>query len=503
MAIATINDTLNPLMQNREETKSRAPQIYTLSQLMTVSGRDKDGNMQTGYYDQSFFYLSFDERINIFRSCVPVNAVVTSRMNTIAALDFDVISDKQQEDRLYERLKNLKAIYDEYQNATDTKYIVAKGVILKEIKDTLPDILPDLSNFMSCLMRWRKRCNDQNTDQGNWIKSWMMQPNNNDTYEEFTKKQIFDLMIHGCFAAYKEEQNRKIENVYLLPGGAVFPLRNKFANGANAYVQVYQGLTDARIYYDDEMAFANWIPTTARGYGFIPLECLINKLAETMFFDKLMADQADGTNFPEKMVIVTDQNAFGDLNKEFSTPIPEEEQKRVEEKLNTPRKGKIMTFTGNNVQVVDLSKENTMAIQIERQKDIREEVGLVFQATSMEMNLAGGDNTSGRSTAEIQKDLYYARGVLPMIKILEVFWNRNVLPFRFGSGWKVEYKSGKSEIDDIDVLQKKVLTGIYSINELREEEGIDQFKDDEYNKPMGSQKPDGTQQNPLNFQGME
>lgn len=504
-AIADIEQTLSPLNINIDANNRRGAMVYSLSQLMAITGTTKDGKRATVNYDQSIFYLSFEDRINIFRSCIPVHAVVANRMNTISAFDFEIISEKKTEDRIYERLKNLKNIYDEYKNTTEPKYLIVKGVIYKELTETLIDMLPDFSNFNTSLLRWRKRIKDMNVDKGDWIKSWMMQPNINDTYESFIKKAIFDLMIHGNFACYKECLNNKIENIYLLPGGSVFPVKNKYAGGANSYVQVMQGFTDPKIYFDDELSYFDWLPNTARSYGFQPLEALINKIAETMFFDKLMADQADGTSVPEKMVIVTDQNPFGDLSKEFTTPINSDEQKRIENKINTPLKGKVMTFSGNNVQVVDLSRENTMGIQIQRQKDIREEVGLIFQATSQEMNLTGSDTLSGRSTAEAQREIYHSRAVLPIIKIMQIFWERNILPFRFGPGWHIEYNSGKSESEDIELLGKKMATGIYSVNEIREIElNIDPFKDEQFNQPSGAaQKPDGSQVSPFNFNNMK
>lgn len=510
-AIADIDQVVNPVPGQIGNAKNRRGlNVYTLSQLMAVTGTAQDGQRITGSYEQSIFYLNWDERIQIFRLCSPVTAVVTNRMNTISALEFEIVPDKKDEDRIAEQLKNWKEFYQETQGQVDMRYVVARGKILQDIQRTLPDCLPDMSNFSKSLLRWKKKIQDQHVDDADWIKEWLMQPNINDRYEEFIKKLIFDLLIHGNFAIYKEKLNGRIENLYCLPGGTVVPLKNKYVGGVNAFVQVSNRMEQPMIYFADELAYANYIPNSARAYGFIPLEALINKIAESLLFDRLMADQADGTKPPEKMVLVTDNSPFGDLNKEgdIKVPLDPDEQNRLETKMNTPKKYSIMTFSGNNAIVVDLSRENTMGIQMQRQKDIREEVGLVYQATAMEMNMTGSDNTSGRSTSESQEQIYNSRAIKPIIKILEMVFNRDILPYRVGPNWKMQYNSGKNEIEDLDILQRKVNTGLYSPNELRTNElNEPPFPEPEYDRPMaasGGQAPaDGSTQKPFNFKGLE
>lgn len=488
MAIAGVHETLMQTNMSEAGTISskdgRGYQVYTMSQLMGITGVAKDGSRVTGYYEQPIFYLSLEERISIFRLCSPVFSVVTSRMNRIAGMDWKVVADKQQEDKLYERLKALKQICDEYKESKEIPFQVARQKLIQEIRTTLPDVLSDLSNFQGALVRWKRRIQNQKTDSAEWVQDWMMQPNINDKFGDFTKKQIADLMIHGSMACYKDVSNKKVENVYCLPGGTVLPLKNIFAGGVQGYVQLMLGY-EPQIMFGNELAYASYIPSTARSHGFIPLEALINKISESLLFDKLMAEQADGTKMPEKMVIIANASPFGAMDKEFDIPLGEDEQRRVETKLNTPKKGAIMTFTGNNATVVDLSRENTMSIQMQRQKDIREEVGMVFQATPMEMSLAGSENTSGRSTSEAQETIYHTSGILPIVKILETFWNYDVLPFRFGNGFKLEFSVEKSEKEEMEALKAKMDTGVYSINEVRTDDlNLDPFKDEKFDVPQ-------------------
>ncbi len=489
-AIAEVHQTLmqtnlttagNVGASNKE---GRGFQVYTMSQLMGITGTAKDGSRVTGYYEQPIFYLTLEERISIFRLCSPVFAVITSRMNRISGMEWKVVADKQQEDKLYERLKSLKQVCDEYKETQDLPFQVARQRLIQEIRSTLPDILPDLSNFQKSLIRWKRRIDAQKVDSADWAREWVMQPNINDKFPDLTKKMIADLMIHGSVALYKDVTSNKVENVYALPGGTVLPLKNVYAGGVQGFVQIMLGYAP-QIFFGNELAYASYIPTTARSHGFIPLEALINKISESLLFDKLMADQADGTRLPEKMVIIANASPFGSMDKEFNVPVDEDEQKRVEQKLNTPKKGAIMTFTGNNATVVDLSRENTMQIQMQRQKDIREEVGLIFQATPMEMSLAGGDNTSGRSTSEAQEQIYHSSGILPIVKILETLWNYDILPYRFGPGYKIEFSVEKSEKEEMETLKAKMDTGVFSINEVRTDDlNLDPFPDEKFDVPI-------------------
>ena len=510
--LADMNQTLQTqdgLIGRGEVPNGRGLMVYSMSQLMAITGRAQDGRHLTMNFDQSIFYLNFDERVSIYRLCAPVNSVVTSRMNLISSIEFDVVSDKKDEERIAHRLKLINGIREDYAQSSDLPSTVAAKLFEKEIKDQLTPygLLPDLSNFDKAMLRWHRAIQQQNVQEGHKIKEWLMEPNMSDRWGEHVKKIVFDLMIHGATAIYKEVKDGRLENFYTLPGGTVIPLKNKYAGGLQAYFQQTNNVDEPLIYFDNELAYANYLPNTSRAYSFVPLEALINMVAESMLFDRLMGDQADGTKPPEKMVVIANNSPFGEFNKETDNliPIDQAEQKRIEQKLSSPRKNAIMTFTGNTVQVVDLSRENTMEFQHQRQKDITNYVGMVFQASPMEMNLSGGENTSGRSTADAQQDIYRSKGVLPILQIIESLHNRNIIPFRYGPGWKIDYKTMKNDAEEMELLQKKMATNLFSVNEVRKNDlNIEPFPDKQYDVPpgAGSQTPDGSAASPINFKGV-
>ena len=470
----------------------RGYSVYSMSELFGVTGYDKEGQRITGKYEQSYFYLSVYDRIEIARLCSPVAGIVSSRQNRISGLNWKIIPEDT--DKMCDRLQEMKQIYDEYESSTDQKYVFMRAYISKKIRDVLVDSLPDLSNFRTSLLRYKKKAERNRMDSARAAEAWLEQPNVNDRWDDFVKKYVFDLMIHGSVSCYKQYKDGIIENFFILPGGSVYPLKTEYVTTMDAYVQMMEGY-DPQIYFRSELSFENYLPTSARAYGNIPLEALINKIAESMLFDKLMADQADGSQLPNKMVVMGNNSPFGNLTENFEI-MDKGEQKRLEAKLMEYKKGGIVTFSGNTATVLDLTRENTMSVQMQRQKDIREDVGLVFNASNMEMNLTGSSNTSGRETGETQMEISEGRGIVPICYIIENMINKEILPYRFGPGFTFEFDKGQIREADIDRIMKMVQTGAYSINEIR----VNGFAEDPVDDPKADIPTGLTEAAPANEQ---
>lgn len=262
-----------------------------------------------------------------------------------------------------------------------------------------------------------------------------------------------------------------------------------------------QGM-NGKVYFEDELSYCNYIPSTGMSYGHVPLEALVNKIAESLLFDQLMAERADGTKPPEKAVIFGGKLPFGEFTTEeqYTVPIPAEEQKRIETSLNEPRKNAIRTLTGTGTPLVlDLSKADTIEYQEERQELILKHAALVFGISNDEVNLSGSDNTSGRSTSESQERIDREKGIYPAIQVIEGLLNTEILPLRWGHDFKFTYKEGLSDAERLDIETKKVESQTYSINQVRLERGDDPFEGEQYDLPSGQtkQSPDGSDNNPL------
>ena len=135
----------------------RGLQVFHMTELMNVQGVGKEGKHLSVEYEQPMFRLSLDERVDMFQACSPVFGVVSSRMNRIAGLEWDVIPESKQEDKIAQDMKMKNAIYKEYSQSDSLKDQVVASVMKKQIQQQLSDVKDDMSNFDSALMRWSRR----------------------------------------------------------------------------------------------------------------------------------------------------------------------------------------------------------------------------------------------------------------------------------------------------------------------------------------------------------
>ncbi len=459
----------------------RGINVYHLSELFTVDAQSKDGRRHRVKYEQPLFYLTINERAHIFKQCAPIFGIVTSRMNRISGLEWKVQADSKVEDRKAEVMRYLYGIYDDFRDDVSIRGEMVKKIIITELKKTLFDLKPDASNFDRALLRWSKMLRYKNEDRSSEIEEWISRPNPQDDFEEITKKQVFDLMIHGSTTVYKKKVNGVLQYIYTLAGGTVVPVKEPVVGGISAYVQIVDNFNPL-LYFDDELYYANYVPTTYQAHGMVPLEALVNKTAEYLLFDQLAAQRADGTKPPEKLVVLGETSPFGTLNSQFTQALPlnPDEQKRVEQIVNEERKDAVRVLSGmGHPTVVDMSRSDTFQHQSMRQRQLREDIALVFNTTNMEVNLTGAEGTSGRNTAESQERIDQAKGIGPIVKILERMYNNSIIPQRYGSGYTFDFDVEINEARILDILQKKVNTGNWTQNELRIERGADPIEDEE------------------------
>lgn len=490
------------LYQNNDKNR-RGLNVYHLSEIQNIAGRAKSGDMITAEVQLPVFILSPWERENLARLNSDILGILISRMNRISSLEWKVLRKVNEEDRIVETLKSFRQIFNEYDDLQNMNELVVRRKALVNIREELKDVKEDLSNFDASLRRWKRRLKRKTEESSNEIADWINHANAEDDFEEFKKKWVFDLLVHGSEAIYKQFIDGALENFYTLPGGSVYPLRGQYVGSGTGYIQMMPGY-DPKIYFSDEMIFDSYVPVSARSYGLIPIEALLNKTAESLLFDRLAAERADGTKPPEKLVILGDSSKmFGDLNSiNFNVPHPEAEQKRVETVVNEERKNAVRVLSGiGHPLVVDVSKADTFQQQSERQDKIKKDIALVFSATPMEMGLSGSDDVSGRSTGESQERIERERGVFPIIRIIDKTVSNKLIPFKFGSGWILEHKTGLTEAEQLKHDTMKVQSDTYSINEIREDRGDDPYPEEIYDRPRGmaqeSQQPGLNELNPL------
>lgn len=476
------------ILHIKNRNNQRGYNVYHMNEPISVSAIDRWGARHSVAYQRPIFSLTIQERIDMARYSSMVYGIIASRMNRIGSMDWSVerVIDKIEERE--GRLRDLYSIYTEWLEYSDVRAIIIRNRIAQELKQELPDLTPDMSNFKTALARYKRRIQLKDRDIADEAQNWLIEPNPDYSFEEFLKIWVWDLHVHGAFSMYKDIQDGRVENLYSLPGGTVLPVQNRYVGGTTAYVQLIPYEANPLLMFNDELCFSRWLPSTASPYGLIPLESLVNKVAEQLLFDEQAANQADGTKPPEKVVVFGDIAPFGDLDQDLQVPMEKEEQKKIELALNERRQYAIRTLSGvGQPQILDLSKADLFANQSERQRQLKEDVGLVFNASNVEMNMTGSGETSGRATSESEERVELRRGIYPILKIIEEKLNRDVLPYRFGPGLEFHFSSGLSDFEQTDLMAKMLSSGAFSVNEVRVMNGYDPFEEDDYERPPQQQ----------------
>lgn len=479
----------------------RGINVFTLSELRGITGQTKSGKYVTASVQHPIFTLSPEERIAIMQSSSYVQAVVGSRMNRISSLEWEIELKKIYEDEIYDNLKEMKQIYNEFNDPYNLRDMIVRYQMVNKIKEEIPEIKEDLSNFESAFVRYRRRINRKTSQSKEEIKEWIQNPNMEDDFHDFRKKWVESLMVHGAASIYKDFGVKNIDNFYVLPGGTMYPLRTPEVGGYSGYAQIITGHVP-KIYFQDEITFTNYLPSAARSYGYVPLDALINKIAEQLMFDQYAAERADGTKEPEHMIIFGDNRSpFGDLTGDIDIPMNPEEQSRIEEKLNMRRKGAVATLSGvGHPLAVDISKANTFGEQSIRQDKLLRDIALVFNMTNMEINLAGGEFTSGKETSETQSEIEEGKGTRPIIQKIQSIINKQLIPYRFGEMFKFTFQKALSPKEQVELDALKIGSGTYTKNEVRTGRGDDPIIEEGNDslQQQSVQQPDGSPFAPIN-----
>lgn len=502
---ALLAESINGPQSVKIRQEWRGINVYSLSDIMAVQGRGKNGDLVHGSVEVPMYALSVRDRTEMFARTPILQGVITGRAKRISGLNWQIVHKNKHEEETVTKLKEYKEIFTEYSGSRELKDIILCAKLKNAIQQEMPDVMDNLTNFSTALRRYTSKYTRSYINRADEITEWLSTPNIHDTFEQFLQKAVIDLMVHGALAVYKETLNKRIDNIYILPGGSVFPFRSTKVGGAHAFFQMIPGI-DAKMYFSDEISFLSYIPNSWQSYGTIPIEALINKIAETLMFDKLSADRADGSSPPQK-IVVFGQNAspFGGITSSgFDLPDQQEEQKRIESKLNELRMNAIVTLTGvGSPLVLDISKADTFVAQQTRQDKILRDIALIYNMSNMEVNLAGGEFTSGKETSEVQNEIEKEKGIKPILMSLTNMINREILPMRFGYDYEIKFTPESSESDRVALDSKKYASGSYDVNQIRVARGDDPYEESIYDRPMGEmRKPDGSEVNPINMRNM-
>ena len=495
---SAMETSVNP--KGRPEVKGRGYSGYYSNTLVRVSGQLKDGSKHEVNVEPIWTQTDPFTAMLIYQRCAPVFGVITGRANYISTTPFSIEPIRKNEDREADRLKDLRDIFNE--NAEGSMALGIRMKCYQLMRHHLLDLKTDLSNFDASLYRWLKRVRNLRIDQAQEINDWFQQPSIGQTWSSFIKMFVEDILVQGRVAVKMDQDPidpHRIGQMHILPGGTVAPIASKYVGGPIGFIQmlygsVMYGSYEPQIFFRDEVSFAHYMPNSATEYGMLPMDALINMVTESMLVDRLFAETADGTENPHIAVAFGDKNPGLDIDEIAGAgdvgdvPLDLDEQRRIEWKLNTPqRRGAVAVLTGTGTPVpIDLSKQSIMRDQMDRQDQISKFVGLVYNATQMEMNESGSGDTSGRSTSESQERIEARRGSGPIIQIIQEKMNMDWITRRFGYGYQSRFQVPMTDMEKIALQTAKKNSGVYTINEIRtEDENREPFPEEQYNRPQG------------------
>ncbi len=495
--VAKVNFNPGDAANPKYKQKGRGYQAYNEYRAVQTSAVDKSGEIHSIEIEQQWTQLDPLTMLSIYQKCAPVFAVVTSRVNRIAALDFRIIPNTKIEDKIAANLKDCRNMFEEY--SRDNYASLGKKLkIFVEIKRVLPDVFPDLSNFDAQLMRWSQAIKHQKNDRSNEIHDFLSQPAPGVYWTDYIKELSQDALVHGRWAVYKQPLQdllgrTRIHSLYPLPGGTVVPIKGDFVGELHGYAQITDGLQQPQLFYRDEISFGRYMPNSAILNGLTPIDALVNLTAENMLFNRLMAEYADGSNRPDKVLVFGEPANgldFESADGKISDPLDKGEQRRIENKLNRiKREAGVAILSGVGTPIVmDLTRADTLAAQQARQDYINKCVAMVYNASQAEINETGGDGTSGRSTSESQERADNAKGVRPMLRNFEEVHTHDIIPSIFGYGYAMEFDSPRSDEEQIALAKMKVDSGLFSRNEVRVGDfNVDPIRDPSFDIPQGAQ----------------
>ena len=478
----------------------RGNMIYQYQQTTPVVGIDKRGKFIGADIEFPIYRVTIQQRIEFVKMFAPLHGLISARMQKIASTNYKIMPIKEVEDREADKMKALYQIYKEFEkidvqrldgnSSPLLKYVQMRNNAREKLMDKLPELLPDLSNFMGALMRWKRAIQNVNTERGEEIKDWLDQPKNGISFADMIKKTTFDLHTHGAAALYKQaDSDGRLISFDTLPGGSVYRIKEKHFSQANAYIQIVQGLTN-QYFCPDEVAYMEYMPCSSQSFPIVPMEAILNKMIAYLLYDGEMALQADGTRAPEKILAVARKSVseFADYDAPPQHSMDKGDQKRLEAKVNEPHRYPVIVVDvkGDVLEVIDIGKENILTLLDTREDKIKQDVAMVLNAMPFELGMSGSDFTSGRENSEAQLEHAYGKGTAPILSLFEDKFTKDILPYRYGYGYRVEFDKAENELDQVELEAKKLANGEITVNELRQENSKDIFDGDEFNRPQGS-----------------
>jgi hypothetical protein len=232
----------------------------------------------------------------------------------------------------------------------------------------------------------------------------------------------------------------------------------------------------------DEIIYIQQYPSSREPYGSCTLETIESVIGYMMSSTLAQEKYWDNGLFIGGQIDLPELKDIDEIKRA---------QAYYEAKLRGPRKYNKWIVTGGGASVKSMPFTPQQMEWLDSQKWFAKLVFAVFKVSPSELGFTEDLN---RATGIQQMQIHKMKSIQPILRILEEYFNREIVWKHFSKDVKFEYvreldleeKEKQAGIDE-----KRLGSGLNSVNELRDRDGLEKWEDEKYDKPNAGAAEEG------------
>ena len=402
-----------------------------------------------------------------FANTVWCSAAIKTIIDEITSLEWDILPKEEYEETYDEnKLKEIKAFFT-YPNQNGETLTILLKKLLKDILELDAGVIVKVfskgsykkANYSMKTYQYSK---DEDIEKG---------------YENIEIKQLKDENIH-------------LNEIYVRDGGSFLvnpDLYGVLPEDTPAYFQYsfYHPTQKPLAFNKREIVYMRMNPRTTSHYGFSPIQSLFSILESLNNAARFNRDYFVENAIPSGILSL--MGASKDSLNRFKANW----DKQIRGK---PHK---LAMFNQEIKWTPMNLNNKDMEWLNGQKFYQKLVWAMFGVTSDEL---GFTETSNRSVGQSQSRVFNRRAIKPYTQLIEAKFNNEIIPEFFPDG-DIEFEFKFDVIDQNEQLLhreenwKDVELGIKTVNEVREEMGLEPMEGGDELRTPGQAQPFGFQPN--------
>lgn len=413
-------------------------------------------------YKPPFGYPRYTDLANVRRlSDQPfVEMCISTIIDEMCAVDWEIIQENESPE--VEEDPKVDDVREFFENPNSNKATFRKirRKYLRDILEVDAGVLNKVYNKKGELVELYAR------DGATFTKN----PDIHGTFAD--REDYIDVQLVDNFAG--QNQQDKPRNVSKQVVGTQTDIR---VRNRAAYFQ-YGWVTGARPvpFGLKEIVWMERNPRTDSVYGQSPVEILVEAIQTLIYSIESNLEYYNDNNIPKGILGL--EGADSDEIAEFQEKW--KEQQKTKDKVGKWKKAlHKMPIVGHMPDFKRIQFSNAELQLIEQQKWFSKMIWAAFGVTASEL---GYTENSNRATEIIQSSVFRRKAINPLLRMEEERINREIIPdleARFGVE-NIEFKFNTFDIANeqkkAELYEKWVNNGIYTINEVRQREGLEEVE---------------------------